>query len=339
MSRRRQAAVKRRSVWRIVSATVTALVFAIAALGVWFVHHPRDWIDERRQNWPGFVVDALLAVGNPVGDFTDAIALTGCDVKANIKRASPANAVTFAGDPVRRGGPAPDDIVVLDRGEFRIGWSPSLRHCVWCAYHIPQRLRHEVGPRPNFRPDRRAANCPRSSDYTSSGYDRGHMAPNYAIASRFGPEQQAQTFLLSNVTPQSPALNRGVWRDFEHRIAELWTERWGEIWVIVGCISETAGETLSGTDVDVPRKFYQIAVAQQGDEVRALAVMFEQEVPWRAYPARYIVSIAEIERQTGLVFLPSLPDDVAQALKRGTPTRLWPIDWRDILRLVALRYR
>lgn len=337
MSGRTQAPRRRRGLWRKISAAVAAAALAYAALGVWFVHHPRGWIDDRRARWPGFAVDALLTVGNPVGDFTDAIALTGSDVTARLERPSPANAVTFAGDPARRSNPAPDDIVVLDRGEFRIGWSPSLRHPVWCAYHVPPRVRHQVGQRPNFRPDRRAANCPRSSDYTASGYDRGHMAPNYAIASRFGPEQQAQTFLLSNVTPQSPALNRGVWRDFEHRIAELWTERWGEIWVIVGCISERSGETLSGTNVDVPRKFYQIAIAQQGDEVRTLAVMFEQEVPWRAYAARHLVSIAEIERQAGLVFLPSLPDHVAQALKNSVATRLWPIHWRDILRLVALR--
>jgi hypothetical protein len=43
--------------------------------------------------------------------------------------------------------------------------------------------------------------------------------------------------MMSNIAPQSPALNRGVWRDVEHRIADLWTARYGEIWVVVGCIS------------------------------------------------------------------------------------------------------
>ena len=39
------------------------------------------------------------------------------------------------------------------------------------------------------------------------------MAPNFAIATRYGEEMQRQTFKMSNISPQSPALNRGVWRD------------------------------------------------------------------------------------------------------------------------------
>ena len=132
------------------------------------------------------------------------------------------------------------------------------------------------------------------------------MVPNYAIASRFGPEVQTRTFLLSNVTAQSPALNRGIWCEFEHRISDLWTAFWGEIWVIVGCV-HGAGETLCGSDIDVPLMFWQLVVAQNGSEVRALAVAIEQDVPWKAWPARYIASIDELEEMTGLDLLSALP--------------------------------
>ncbi len=45
------------------------------------------------------------------------------------------------------------------------------------------------------------------NDYTHSGYDRGHMAPNYAIATRYGQEAQKETFLMSNIVPQLGNLN------------------------------------------------------------------------------------------------------------------------------------
>ena len=44
---------------------------------------------------------------------------------------------------------------------------------------------------------------------------------NHAIESRYGAEEQEKTFMMSNIAPQSPVLNRGVWRNVEHRIADL----------------------------------------------------------------------------------------------------------------------
>ena len=116
-----------------------------------------------------------------------------------------------------------------ERGEFRIGWSPSLRHPVWVAYHVPRTARHEAGKRPNFQKDKGVASSPQPKDYANSGYDRGHMAPNHAIVTRFGPEIQRRTFQMTNVAPQRPGLNRGPWREMEQRISELWTSAYGEI--------------------------------------------------------------------------------------------------------------
>ena len=179
----------------------------------------------------------------------------------------------------------------------------------------------------------------RPDAYAKSGYDRGHLVPNYAIATRYGDAERRKTFLMSNVAPQTPALNRGVWREVEHRIADLWTARYGEIWVVVGCLSPQYGrETLGATDIDVPTDFYQVIIAQEGMDVRAVAMLFRQDVSWREWAARNIVSIDELERLTGLDFNPELPAFIQDPLEAETPSRLWPIRLRDIFRLVALRF-
>lgn len=308
----------------------------MAAAGDWFVHHPRGWIEAKEASWPRWTTWILEWFGNPVGDLTDAFGLTGEDVVALSADDAPANSVLFAGIPVRTRAPAPDDIVVLDRGEFLVGWSPSLRHAAWCAYHVPPRTLFDVGPRPPFRKDKSAPRSPVSTEYARTGYDRGHMVPNYAVASRFGSEAQTKTFLLSNIVPQSPALNRGVWRNIEHRIANSWTARYGEIWVIVGAVDDSM-ESLSGSDVSVPSRLWQVIVAQEGREVRALAVLIEQEVPWRAWPTRYIVSIDELEELTGFDFLTELDDGLESALESRAPTRLWPVKFLDAFRQLADR--
>lgn len=324
-----------------VAGTVLLVLWAWA--GVWFVHHSRSWLDRRCGSWPRLVTAPLAWIGNPVGDVTDALGLTGHDAVYEYDEPAPSGEALFAGAPVRFAAPAPKDIVVLDRGEFKIGWSPKLRHPVWCAYHVPVEARHEAGKRPNFTKDKSVDSSPAASAYERSGYDRGHMVPNYAIATRFGEEMQRSTFRTTNIAPQSPALNRGPWRDVEHRIADFWTERWGEIWVIVGCISDVHGETLTGTDVDVPRKFYQVVVAEEETgpdryEVRAFAVVLDQELSRGTWPTRYLVTIDELEEMTGLDFLPELPEFIQRPLESELPSRLWPIRPGDIIRLVANRF-
>jgi endonuclease G len=341
-ARRKKKTNGSRSRSRRHSRNAGVLLFVLATLysaaAVWYVHHPRRWLRQKEECWPAIVTAPLLSVGNALGDLTDALALTGHDAVYEYDTEPPAGCVHFAGAPRRTGAPAPTDIVTLARGDFAIGWSASLRHPGWCAYHVTPRAVHQAGERPKFRRDPSVPSAPRPGDYERSGYDRGHMAPNYAIVTRYGEAAQKQTFLMSNIAPQSPALNRSVWRNLEHRIADLWTARYGEIWVIVGALSSSGNrETVSGTDIDVPDAYYQIVVAQEGMNVRAFAVLIEQTVPWRAYAVRHLISIDELEEMTGLDFLPDLPDFIHRPLESELPSRLWPVRVRDIFRLLALR--
>ena len=339
MSARRKKRKKASAARRIALFALVVLVggyAVLAATAVWFVHHPREWIKQKEESMPGFLVSALLWNGNGLGDITDALDITGTDSVYEYDEEAPSGSVFFAGAPKRTGDVQPADIKVLDRGEFAVGWSPSLRRPVWCAYHVTPDVMYQTGQRPNFNKDKEAANSPAPGDYTRSGYDRGHMVPNHAIESRYGADDQKKTFLMSNIAPQTPALNQGVWRNVEHRIADFWPAKYGEIWVIVGTIPNRRGETLSGTDIEIPGRFYQVIVAQEGMDVRALAVVFDQHVPWREWAARNIVSIDELEEEAGLDFLPDLPKFIQNPLEAETPSRLWPIRARDVFRLILL---
>ena len=339
MSARRKKRKKASAARRIALFALVVLVggyAVLAATAVWFVHHPREWIKQKEESMPGFLVSALLWNGNGLGDITDALDITGTDSVYEYDEEAPSGSVFFAGAPQRTGDVQPADIKVLDRGEFAVGWSPSLRRPVWCAYHVTPDVLYQTGQRPNFSKDKEAANSPAPGDYTRSGYDRGHMVPNHAIESRYGADDQKKTFLMSNIAPQTPALNQGVWRNVEHRIADFWPAKYGEIWVIVGTIPNRRGETLSGTDIEIPGRFYQVIVAQEGMDVRALAVVFDQHVPWREWAARNIVSIDELEEEAGLDFLPDLPTFIQNPLEAETPSRLWPIRARDVFRLILL---
>ena len=314
--------------------------FALLSLtGSWYAAHPLEWLEN--SSMPRFIASPLLYFGNRILMLTDALDWTGHDAVYETDDPAPEGQVLYGGMPKRIGAPAPADIRVLDRGDFVVGWSDSLRHPVWVAYHVPAEAKFEVGKRPSFRKDRAVPEAPASSAYDRSGYDRGHMAPNHAIATRFGPDSQAKTFLMSNIAPQSPALNRGPWRELERRIADLWTQRWGESWVICGAISgdnPRSRETLGGTHVDVPEKFWMLTVAQQDQDVRALALMLPQTVGYGDFPTHRIVTIDDLEEMTGFDLLPELPSYLQQALEADRPTRLWPIRACDLFKLIMLRF-
>ena len=311
------------------------LIVACCAVGDWFVHHPREWLDEHR----AFYTAPLWYFGNRTAFITDAIGWTGHDTVYDFDEAAPSNQVFFAGAPERMGDPAPADIVVLRRGEFAIGWSPSLRHPVWAAYHVVKDARFDALKRPNFQKDRSVASSPAANDYARSGYDRGHLVPNRAIVTRYGPDEQEKTFLMTNIAPQRPALNRGPWREMEQRISDLWTARYGEIWVVVGTVSPAAErKTLEHASINVPTQFYMLIAAQDDDGVRALAVMLPQTADVDDFPVHGIVTVNELESATGLRFFPDMPKFLAHPLKADRPTRLWPIRLRDIVKLILLRF-
>ncbi len=325
-----------RRIVRILVVVVPLVFIALAIVGDWYVHQPAEWIESHR----GRLTVPLEYLGDRAGMLTDALGWTGHDCVYDTDDPEP-EGIFFAGVPVRVGTPAPADIVQLDRGEFVIGWSPSLRHPAWVAYRVPRESRFDVGKRPSFQRDRSVAASASPGDYVNTGYDRGHMAPNRAIVTRFGPEAQKKTFRMTNIAPQRPALNRGPWREMEQRIADLWAAKYGDIRVIVGCVPSGGArsrEMLNGTQVEVPVSYWMLLAAQTPDGVRALAVLMHQTAGRWDFPTRSIVTVDELERITGYDFFPDMPKFLQSPLEADRPTRLWPVRLRDLVKLILVRF-
>ena len=324
--------------WARIGAISLAVGFVLLCIcGDIYVHHSADWLADHRCLFTA----PLEYMGDRTAFITDALGWTGRDAVNTPDDPIPEGMVSFAGDPVRVGAPAPADITVLNRGEFRIGWSPSLRHPVWVAYHVPRAASHEAGRRPNFQKDKGVSTSPLPKDYANSGYDRGHMVPNHAIATRFGPDAQRKTFQMTNVAPQRPGLNRGPWREMEQRISDLWTAAYGEIWVIAGTVPPSPGEgksKLGTTDINVPEQFYMVIASQTEDSVRVLAVLMNQTAGRWDFPVHNIVSVDEIEKLTGLDFFPDMQRSLQMSLESDVPTRLWPVRLLDIFKLILIRF-
>jgi endonuclease G len=228
----------------------------------------------------------------------------------------------YGGAPMANGFPHPVRLLVNEG--YVVGYCEALGNPAWAAYRVADMDKPmEPAPRPEtFETDLRTAARVAPSDYTNSGYDRGHMAPNHAIATRYGEAAQRETFLMSNIAPQRHALNGGVWKQLEMKIATSYPARFGEVWVVVGPVFEPRAEKLRNGTV-VPEAFFKIVIDESDGRVRTQAFIFPQATPAGAEAGRYAVSIDEVERRTGLDFLHELPDAAEDALEAKRTDRVW----------------
>jgi len=147
------------------------------------------------------------------------------------------------------------------------------------------------------------------------------MAPNSAIAERYGLDAQLETFLMSNIVPQAPVLNRQVWQRLE-RLEDEYSNILENVWVITGPVFDDHIQ-LMNKDIEVPDAFFKIIFDEQQDNVRALAFLIQQDVTGKEPIDSFLTSIDEIEKLTGLDFIAPLADDIENSLEAATPGRLW----------------
>jgi len=225
------------------------------------------------------------------------------------------------------GGAVPESqrkvVRVLANEGYVVGYSEALGNPLWAAYRVGDVETLDAPKRPeNFRADGRTVARVEPGDYSRSGYDRGHLAPNYAIATRYGKVAQEETFLMSNITPQKHALNAGPWRRLEEKIATSYTARFGEVWVMAGPVFGEKPVRLA-RKVAVPEAFFMIVVDESEGRVRAQAFVFPQDAEEGAVLEKFVVTIDEIEARTELDFLSVLPDEAEAALEAKRVTRVW----------------
>lgn len=217
---------------------------------------------------------------------------------------------------------------VLRNDGFQVGWSDVRVNPLWVSYLLHEVDDPRAGPRPAFQRDWRALWPITTDSYSGSGFDRGHLAPNYAIAAVHGSDAQRQTFLMSNISPQRPGLNRRLWQRLEEVVMDHFVPRFGTVQVINGPVFPASfmDNVFNRVGfIEVPEAFYKIVVVP-GDDPRALAFVMPQRVSGDEPLDRYLVSIDEIEARTGLDFFPELDETAARALEGRVSREGWGLE-------------
>lgn len=101
------------------------------------------------------------------------------------------------------------------------------------------------------------------SDYSRSGYDRGHMCP--AGDNKWDKEAMRECFLMTNICPQLHSLNSGDWNSLEMQ-CRAWARQYGEIYIVCGPIFSKKSNKKIGRPrrVAVPRGIFQGRSVHEG---------------------------------------------------------------------------
>jgi endonuclease G, mitochondrial len=157
---------------------------------------------------------------------------------------------------------------------------------------------------------------PTTSDYTNSGYQRGHYAP--AQSMEWAEPALRASFYMTNIAPQNGGMNGSLWRCFEESIRH-WAADWGEVHVVVGGYPGTDANRIGVVrKITVPSNYF--AIVYRSDSNAALAVVVPNEDGFSLDTREYFTTVRKVEEVSGIDF--GFADSVEEAQPEAQD---WPI--------------
>lgn len=211
--------------------------------------------------------------------------------------------------------------VFLENETYVVDFSVEEQVAFWVHYQLTLDECLGTVPRKDaFRGDPRLDIGLDEKSYAASGYDRGHLKP--AADSRTTAEDMRSSFLMTNMAPQTPNLNRGIWKQLEEAV-RTWGLTYEDLHVTCGPGRESTGVLPAG--VRIPATFWK-AVMRTSPDTACMAFSFPNAEKVPGDLGDFLVSVDELEQAIGLDLFPGLPDATEDRIEASKPLSVWPTD-------------
>lgn len=149
-------------------------------------------------------------------------------------------------------------------------------------------------------------------DYAGNPFDRGHLVPG--ANNTINEEAMSLSFVLSNMVPQVPNHNRGIWKQLETFVRN-WALEGKDIYVVSGTIYNKDFKTIGANKVGIPDYLWKVVIDNKSN--KAIAFLFPNApLPVDDLP-KYVVSISKLETKTRLNFMPKLTKAQSAAIEQN----------------------
>ncbi len=148
-------------------------------------------------------------------------------------------------------------------------------------------------------------------NYASSGYDRGHLAPDADMDFSF--ESMEQSYFMSNISPQLAELNRGPWFELESWIRSCILDA-GELHVISGPVFTNPTPLYIENNIRVPDSYYKV-ILKPTSPAAVMAFLLPNNQHTSQPLTSYQLTVNQVEQETGLNFFTNVRQEIATQLE------------------------
>ncbi|MFN8356469.1 MAG: DNA/RNA non-specific endonuclease [Spirosomataceae bacterium] len=212
-----------------------------------------------------------------------------------------------------------NDEIVQHRA-YILNYQEDYEQAYWVVHKLIKGAKYGKAKRArDFKPDPLVeTGSALPTDYSRSGYDRGHLAP--AGDFKYDQSLTYETFYMSNMSPQKPELNQHIWNDMENKIRD-WAEDREELIIVTGPVLKKGLEYIGRQNkVAVPEQYYKIVYDERRQQAIAFLMKNEGSIELLT---TFVVSIDDIERITGIDFFAQLPDALEKKIESQRRVNDW----------------
>lgn len=210
---------------------------------------------------------------------------------------------------------------VIHRNAYILSYNKETKLPNWVAWHLTDVHSDGLVPRSNDYREDFDVPSPRATneDYKNVSWTRGHMCP--AGDNKWDECAMSETFLLSNMCPQTSSLNTGLWNRLEQS-CRVWAKKYGDLYIVCGpVLLNTEHETIGVNKVVVPEAFFKVILCLQGTP-KAIGFVIRNN-DGKKKRDQFVNTVDEVERITGIDFFPALPDSIENAVESYANLEDW----------------
>jgi endonuclease G len=215
------------------------------------------------------------------------------------------------------------DIIIQHSG-FSLSYNELHEQANWVAYELTKEETVKVHSRTDkFLEDPKVkTGTANAKDYASSGYDRGHLAP--AADMVWSATAMAEGFYYSNMSPQNPGFNRGIWKKLEE-LVRTWAVENEALYIATGPVLSGGLPSIGPNKVSVPNYYYKVILDYKAPEIKGIGFILKNKSSSQPLQS-YAVSIDSVEKFTGIDFFVSLPDEQEAIIEKKICLSCWSWD-------------
>ena len=210
---------------------------------------------------------------------------------------------------------------VIKHKTLSLQYSKSHKQPIWVAYELlSSHLNGSISRLNKFKNDPEIGlDINFDKNYSRSGFDRGHLVP--AADMKWSVISMDESFYYSNVSPQYPSFNRGIWKVLEDKVRE-WATLNDRLYINIGPVFGDENHVMGIDRINIPDAFYKVILDYTNPDVKAIA-FYIPHIQSNESIDKYAISVDSLEKIIGVDFFSNLPDNQEEIIERELCLKCW----------------